>query len=133
MNSVAPAQRVCIAGVPRSGKTTVADGMSRQSPGLRVRHTDDVAPMGWSQASQHVSTWLDAAGPWVIEGVAVPRALRKWLARNPTGKPCDVVAFSAEPRVKLTPGQLAMAKGCITVWAEIVAELEKRGVQIVKF
>lgn len=96
-----------------------------------VRSTDDAMHLGWSEASQEVSTWLDEEGPWIIEGVALPRALRKWLRANEFGKPCDRVILLRESHEKLSKGQQAMAKGLWTVWAEIVPELRHRGVEIV--
>jgi hypothetical protein len=53
----------------------------------------------------------------------IPRALRKWLAANPTGKPADKVIFLGKPWRELSPGQLAMTKGLVTVWKEVVGEL----------
>ncbi len=122
-------ERVLIAGGPRVGKTTLAGKLGRAP----VRHTDDLLSYAWSQASEIVSRWMDQPGPWCIEGVAVPRALRKWLERNPTGKPCEVIYWSMDPTVRLTQGQQAMAKGCLTVWMEIMSILRSRGVQIRSF
>lgn len=126
---VDPAERWCIAGVPRAGKTTLADTQAADYNGV-VLHTDDTIPLGWSEASAEVATWFDRPGPWIIEGVAVPRALRKWLAANPEGKPCDHVLFLGTAREDLTGGQRTMAKGVITVFREIEAELAARGVSV---
>ena len=115
--------RIVIAGGPRTGKTT----LSKLVGASTVRHTDD---LGWSEASAEVSTWFDVDGSWIVEGVAVPRALRKWLAANPDGKPCDVAYWLEEPHERLTPGQASMAKGCAKVWGEILPELEARGVDV---
>jgi hypothetical protein len=113
-----------IAGGPRTGKTTLAATLGAH------RSTDELLAMPWSAVSDHVaSEWIGKIP--VIEGVATARALRKWLARNPTGKPCDTVYYLATPRVELSKGQLTMAKGVHTVWSEIVGELVARGVVIV--
>ena len=117
--------KTAIAGAPRTGKTTLANSM----PGT-CRHTDDVASMGWSLASLRVSHWFDNPSIDIIEGVAVPRALRKWLQRNPTGRPCGVLIWLATPFVKLSAGQERMGKGCVTVFKEIYDELQERGVRI---
>ena len=78
--------RVVIAGGPRTGKTTHANKLGAES-GARVRHTDDlIGRLEWSAASQEVSQWFDEPGPWIVEGVAVPRAVRKWLAAHPSKK-----------------------------------------------
>ena len=95
-----------------------------------VRHTDHLIHLGWSEASAAAALWFDTPGPWVVEGVAAPRALRKWLAAHPEGKPCDVLIVLTEPHEPLTPGQAAMAKGCETVLREVRGELERRGVEI---
>lgn len=118
--------RVLIAGVPRSGKTTHAKRF-----GDPTFHTDDlIGELEWSAASAEVANWISYPGPWCIEGVAVPRALRKWLAAHPGEKPCDVAYWMPSPHVSLTPGQEAMAKGCVKVWAEVEPELRARGVKI---
>lgn len=146
--------RLVIAGVPKAGKTTAsmaicgvattADltrtpaGLSgRFGPGAYVRHTDDLigaslghGPLSWSGVSEVVATWFDATGPWIVEGVAAVRALRKWLAAHPTGAPCDRVLWLDTPRVALTAGQRRMAAGCRTVWREIEPSLLARGVHV---
>ncbi len=83
--------------------------------------------MGWSEASSAAARWINEPGPWIIEGVATPRALRKWLAVN-SGKPADVIYWLPFQRVALTPGQITMANGCITVWREVEPMLMARGV-----
>ena len=119
--------RIAIAGGPRTGKTTLAadlDGLKLATDALMHDHD-------WSGASQAASEWLDLrCGDLVLEGVAVPRALRKWLKRNPEGKPVDRVVWLSSPHVELSPGQATMAKGCETVWREILPEHKARGVEI---
>lgn len=129
--------RICIAGWPRAGKTTLARDIherTRIDPdhdavGV-LRHTDSTIDLGWSEASAEVATWFDAPGPWIIEGVAVPRALRKWMAAHPEGKPCDVVYWLAKPFLELTKWQQTMAKGCVSVWESIQRALVARGAEI---
>jgi hypothetical protein len=138
--------RICIAGGPRTGKTTLAGRLIATDPvdfmsaarGATspadlnpVRHTDNLMHLGWSEASEAAALWFDEPGPWIVEGVAVPRALRKWLAAHPEGKPCDVVHWLEEPRDLRSKGQIAMGKGCETVWMEIHDALTERGVRIV--
>ena len=119
-----------IAGGPNVGKTTLSDSYAGDN--VKVRHTDDlISSHDFSASSAEVSEWFNESGDtWVIEGVAVPRALRKWLAANPTGKPCDTAIWMQDPKSEQSEGQQAMAKGCATVWAEIVDELQARGVVI---
>ncbi len=120
--------RILIAGVPRAGKTTLADWLSAGT-GLHVRRTDDLIGLGWSESSLMASTWIDLPGDSIIEGVAVPRALRKWLAR-PSDTLIECVLWLDRPYAELTQGQSTMAKGCRTVWREIEPELVARGVRV---
>ena len=125
--------RLVIAGVPRAGKTTAAEKFGELRQGDPIRHTDDlIADFEWSAASLEVSRWFDEPGPWLIEGVATVRALRKWLAAHPTGTPCDGILWLDKPREQLTPGQTTLAKGCRTVLEGIREELERRGVEILE-
>jgi hypothetical protein len=126
--------RLVIAGGPRTGKTTLARalGSGRMAHAI-VRHTDDlIATHDWSAASEAVSLWFDEPGPWIVEGVATPRALRKWLQRRSSMSPCDAVVWLAYPWDVLDPGQERMRKGCLTVMAAIQPELERRGVRSVQ-
>lgn len=118
--------RVVIAGGPRCGKS-VLSGKLGITP---VFGSDKLIGLGWSEASLAASRWLDEPGPWVAEGVAMPRALRKWLARNPVGNPADLVVWLGQPVVARVAGQESMAAGCLTVWREIRPELFRRGVRI---
>ena len=117
--------KVAIIGSPKSGKTTFSSSFSGD-----VKHTDELILLGWSEASEKASFWFDENVD-VIEGVAVPRALRKWLERNKTGKPVDkIIILTNAPFCELSKGQATMAKGIVTVWKEIVGELLLRGVEI---
>lgn len=125
--------RICITGGPRTGKTTLAHAMQSSSiargeiaPG--VISTDDYIQLGWSEASAAVAAKLDEPGPWIIEGVAVSRALRKWRDAHPgEPPPCDRVIYLDEPYETLIYGQRVMSSGVRTVHAEIEAWLESHG------
>ena len=122
--------RLAIAGWPKTGKSTVAKDL--QSLGYRVRATDGlITTHDWSAASASAATWFDGGAGVVIEGVAVGRALRKWLPAHGEGTPCDVLLWLDNPVVATTPKQDAMGKGCTKVWNEIRGDLEARGVQVV--
>lgn len=86
----------------------------------------------WSDGSNIASFWLNERGPWILEGVTMVRALRKWLLRNPNGKPCDLIYWMRQPKVARSPGQVSMAKACETIWNQIRAEVERRGVQVME-
>ncbi|MDQ5871618.1 MAG: hypothetical protein M3547_05370 [Acidobacteriota bacterium] len=119
--------RIVVAGSPRAGKSTLASRLGI----ARVRSADEVMGLGWSEASELIAgSWFDEPGPWVIEGVAAGRALRKWLAANPEGRPCDRLLVLERPCEALSKGQATMGKGVQTVLNEIRGELERRGVVV---
>ena len=123
--------RIVITGGPKTGKTTLALSM-RQHPEVCILHTDDlIATHDWSAASQRAAEWLDDPGPWIIEGVAVVRALRKWRAAHPgAAPPIDRVIRLTTPYVALSKGQSTMAKGEDTVWREVAPWLWQHGVPV---
>jgi hypothetical protein len=143
--------RILISGGPRTGKTTLAreigNGHScgcaafERRPGFvtvgdcdcplaqLIHHTDDLIPLGWSEASQAAALWLEAPGPWIVEGVAASRALRKWRDQHPNQPPpVDRVIFLREPHETLSKGQAVMAKGVETVHAELADWLGKHNI-----
>lgn len=122
--------KIAIAGVPKAGKTTVAKILAED---VEVRSTDDLIDLGWSEASQKASEMFDEDASFIMEGVAVARALRKWLKANPEGRPVDKVMWMGTPKVETTKGQNAMGKGVETVMREILPELKRRGVEVVGF
>ncbi len=93
--------------------------------------TDELIGLGWSESSLVASSWFEYPGAWICEGVAMPRALRKWLAAN-DGAPADLIVWANRPVERRSPGQEAMAKGCATVWEEIKPELRRRGARILE-
>jgi dephospho-CoA kinase len=106
--------RIAIIGWPGTGKTTLANEMGGG------RSTDDLIHLGWSEASEAASYWFDEPGPWIIEGVAVPRALRKWRQRNPGHlPPVDKIIKLTTIHRSLPQGSIAMGKGMETVLCEI--------------
>ena len=124
--------RIVIAGWPRVGKTWLAAKLGAEL-GIPVRHTDDlIGTHDWSAASLAASAWMEDPGPFIVEGVAVPRALRKLLTRF-DGRPADVLYWSDVPRESLSIGQTSMGKGCTKVLDEIRNELVRRGVRLELF
>jgi len=122
--------RTAIAGVPRAGKTTLAAKIAQGGH----RSTDDLIGLGWSEASAAAASWFnDSDEALVVEGMAVPRALRKWLATHPEGRPVDRVIWMGHPHVHLTPGQVTMGQGAHTVMREIIPDLILRRVTVIDF
>lgn len=123
--------RIVIGGVPRAGKSTLAERM-RAELGYEVMHTDDLIHLGWSEASAEGARFMLARpGPWIVEGVAAIRSLRKALAAG-SAKPCDKLVWLGTPYVEQSDGQRVMGKGAETVLAEIEPDLRARGVFIVR-
>ncbi len=123
--------RILIGGGPRTGKTTEGLALARDL-GVTLRSTDHLMAIGWSEASLVASTWFDDEGPWVIEGVAVVRALRKWLlhARPLARVPADLLLWRSHAFSELNPGQERMARGCNTIMRQIAPDLFARGLRI---
>jgi hypothetical protein len=134
------AQRVVIDGGPRRGKSEIAKKIA--ADGRRYHHGDELRDRPewagltkeekWSAGSQLASEWLDEEGPYVLDNVAMGRALRKWLKRNPTGKPADVVVHLSGAVIESSSGQEGMATGSDSVWKEIRSELVMRGVRVIE-
>lgn len=119
-----------IAGGPKAGKSTLARKLELQ--GYKVHDGEELTGTEWSAGSLKAAGWLDEPGPWICENVAMARALRKWLIAHPTGTPADLVIHLTTQVAERTPGQSAMAKGCLTVWREIAPELMRRGTKILQ-
>ena len=79
--------RVVLVGGPLTGKSTLARALAPRylpEPEHQTRCTDELmGVLEWSEASAEVARWLNEPGPWIIEGVATARALRKWLTQHP--------------------------------------------------
>jgi hypothetical protein len=95
-----------------------------------VGHTDELTPLGWSKASETVVAWIDDPNLDVIEGVTTLRALRKWLRKNIAGRPCDKLVYLRGSFEELNRGQVAMTRGCWSVFQQIRPYLQERGVAI---
>jgi len=123
--------RIVVIGGPRTGKTTLAAQLAQQHGITNVRCTDETIGIGWSEGSAEVARWMEAPGPWLIEGASTARALRKLLAAT-TDKPCDMIWICSMPYGERTPWQISMGKGVMTVLFEIESELRDRGVNILE-
>jgi hypothetical protein len=127
--------RTVVAGGPRVGKTTLAEALAREV-GCVPRSTDElVGTVSFQAAGEQVASWLSPLGPWVIEGCAVVRALRYWLAEHQADDllPCERIFWSTQAKAAQSPGQLRMAKGIETVWGQIESRLTTRGVLVLRY
>lgn len=99
--------RVAIAGGPRTGKTT----LSALGDGRTVVHTDDwINRTEWEGVPTEVIKAC-GTGPVIVEGVQVPRALRKGLS-------VDCVVWLERPRTLQTRKQLIMLAGLRTIFGD---------------
>jgi hypothetical protein len=130
--------KLAIIGGPFSGKSTLA-----QSYGVKVFCTDPVSlvrekidgvtylPEGleWEAQSHYICEhWLSMPGDWVIEGVGVVRALRKWINYYDSVPPCYQLIYIKGHHPKatgLTSGHVAMSKSIESIWNEISPVYEK--------
>lgn len=98
--------RIAIAGGPRVGKTTLT-GRVTDRP---VIHTDDTMSEPWEQQPFIAIERCRPHASFVIEGVQVPRALRKGLV-------VDAVLWLDQALAPVTPRQASMGKGVLSVFA----------------
>jgi hypothetical protein len=127
--------RILVTGYPNSGKTTIAKLLAATGEDHNIipMSTDSLIDKTseWSELSEIASNWFDKPGPCIIEGVAVPRAIRKWRTRHPRGKPpFDIFVFIRRPLAGYLPGQVAMAKGIETVMLGLWTWIGSAGVRI---
>lgn len=78
--------RILITGAPGAGKTRLSAFLAKLLK-IEVKSTDALEDMEWSDRSATVAKWMDEPGPWIIEGVTIPRGLRKWKNYNGEDKP----------------------------------------------
>lgn len=101
--------RVAIVGGPRMGKSTLAQSVKTDRP---VIGADDYKDMPWEEIPLAMIRDIAPLPRFLVEGVMVPRALRKGLE-------VDAVVLLTVPKVpNRLPGQIAMAKGVRTVFDE---------------
>ncbi|HYX39953.1 MAG TPA: hypothetical protein VE954_43205 [Oligoflexus sp.] len=117
---------ILILGGPKSGKSTTAKALGKKH-GITPRHFDDLLPnREWSEVSDLAAAELDEPAPWIKEGVAGARALRKWLKLNPGKVPPFEIKILKETHGELGMGQKIMHKGTHTIIRECMLEVEKR-------
>lgn len=126
-----PGGRAVITGVPGAGKTLLS-AEAEAAMGVECWHTDDHAMRwDWRQLESLACERLHADGPWLLEGHHMVRALRAWLAENPTGAPCDLLVWMPFGPANATPSAQRVGAGAVTVMAQIGDELIRRGVRVV--
>jgi len=141
MATASPERHILVGG-PRSGKSTFARALREcgvptfcADPASTVKQPEEgvtylpdafAAPGMWSEATDLIAAeWLSMPGPWLIEGVAMARALRKWLRTAPPGElPCERVIYFDRPLVAQSEGQRRMGVAVRTVFDQISGRLK---------
>ena len=125
--------RILIFGGPKCGKTTLAASLGQSlMNGTTPKSTDVlIGQLEWSDASAEVAKWIDEPGPWIVEGIAGVRALRKWMKSHPAGTaaPFDKLIYLTKCHQILSSGQQAMTLGHAKVWQEVSSEIYRRNWQ----
>lgn len=119
--------RIVIIGAPGTGKTTLGRKLAAEL-GYPLTSTDDTMAMPWSEHSAHIAAVILTPGPYVVEGVAAVRALRKAL--DATERPCDRVIYLTHPHADKGAKAAAFGKGIATVWGGIWHRLHAAGVEV---
>jgi hypothetical protein len=129
---MADASRILIAGGPRTGKSALASKFCKQFGGTLLR-TERLLSQSftWAELAMAAQVWLHRPGPWVMEGLTVPRVIRRWYRENDAPIPCDEIYWlGIVPNMALEDGQVPVAKAVRTVWLECVPRLLDDGVAI---
>lgn len=125
--------KICIAGGPHTGKTTLARALGHElgAPWARgTRHTDDFKDQPWEEQALSVADVIESDESRIIEGVSVARGLRALLRRDPRHNWCDVLYIMEHYKSPVTPAHVSMTKGVITVLGGVAKYLHSRGVQV---
>lgn len=106
--------RVAITGAPRVGKTWLASsyGLDRE-----VIHTDTWQGVEWAKQPELIVAACSPLRRFLLEGVQVPRALRKGLV-------VDALIWLDTPAAEQTREQKSMGKAIATVLNGIRSQLE---------
>ncbi len=130
VKAILPRERVVLVGGPRTGKSIVA-AIAGERYGRVVMWADGlIGECAWSELSLRVSMRFDEPGPWIIEGTATVRALRKWLANNDGQLDAHVIYMPTPVQVQ-SEGQAAMSKAVNTIYEEIRSDLLKRSLGVI--
>jgi hypothetical protein len=106
--------RVAITGAPRVGKTWLA---SSYGTDREVIHTDTWQGVEWAKQPELIVAACSPLHRFLLEGVQVPRALRKGLV-------VDALIWLYTPAAEQTREQKSMGKAIATVLNGIRSQLE---------
>lgn len=106
-------ERIAITGAPRVGKTWLSGALPLDR---EVIHTDMWMQTPWADQPRCIIEACETLPRFIVEGVQVPRALRKGLQ-------VDALIWLLRPGVAQSPAQVAMGKAITTVFEGIRAQL----------
>jgi len=106
--------RVAITGAPRCGKTWLAEAVGGDRETI---HTDTWQGVEWGKQPELIIAACAPLRRFLLEGVQVPRALRKGLQ-------VDALIWLDTPAAEQTREQKAMGKAIATVLNGIRSQLE---------
>jgi hypothetical protein len=131
-------RRVVIVGGPSRGKSTLADRLHAETgcpvycgdPASTVRYQypyvtylpEGLDFHGDNGCAAYIAEhWIGSPGPWIAEGHAMARALRRYLRDGcRRGLPAERIIVLDCPAHRVeTPGQARMHRGVMTVWRGI--------------
>jgi broad-specificity NMP kinase len=122
--------RIIITGFPKTGKITLANQLGRKY-NVPIKSTDSLVDRSWSDMSCEIANWINEPAPWIIEGNAVVRGLRKWIKIKQQKRLDGVSIFLMTHTNSLySSGQMALAKAIRTIWEQIRMDLADRGARI---
>lgn len=114
-------KRVAVAGGPKTGKSTLAAGVTDRP----VIHTDDVKHEQWENVPFVCIARVKDLDSFLIEGVQVPRCLRK-------GMVVDAVIWLSKAKATRTQGQQTMAQAVATVFDDWRRSFNLRNIPIIR-
>lgn len=127
--------KIIICGGPKTGKTSLAKGISINKS-IPIRHTDDlILTHKWGEDSDEVEKWINEPGDFIIEGVTAHRGLRKWFINHahPNQEPnIELIYVMNTPHTTLTREQEIMRKGFATQWAAMLPTIRGRQIPVVQ-
>jgi hypothetical protein len=122
--------KIIIAGGPRTSKTTYANKLSKEL-NIPVVSTDNFIACGWSEAPHEIIKAIENMPSYILEGVNAGRTIRKMVEKN-IKLDFDKVYYLEEPVVEYDKkGQAALAKGCSTVWMDVIPSLDDAGIEVI--
>lgn len=122
--------KIIIAGGPRTSKSTFAKELNKKL-NIPIVSTDDYIACGWSEAPHEIIDAIKDLPSYILEGVNAGRTIRKMVEKN-IELDFDRVYYLEEPVIEYDKkGQMSLAKGCKTVWLDVIPSLDSAGIEVI--